>query len=447
MSSTAIRAEGIGKRYRIGAAAVRHHTLRSAIAYAAGAPLRNLRRLRQLGRLPASNATDVVWALRDVSFRLPQGEVLGVLGRNGAGKSTLLKILSRVTEPTTGCADVQGRVGSLLEVGTGFHPELTGRDNVYLNGSILGMDRKYIDRRFDEIVEFAEIGRLLDTPVKHYSSGMYLRLAFAVAAHLEPEILMVDEVLAVGDVAFQRKCLGRMDAVVRDGRTILFVSHNMDAVQRLCSQCILIEGGRLAAHGPAAEIVGRYLASGNSDAPPLHWIDLSRAARSGTGGARLAGAWYSGLDRAWAHCPHPLGPVEIRLSVTSLGMQQIGGIAVWIADRHGAKLVVGHTGALRRLLALDAGQHEVRTRIRQLYLNPGSYWLGLCLVDHRGDVLDQVDAAFPLEVVGSRAQAFGMRRLPDGVIPCEFELLEPGGGSDHYRRLEAGLNVVEDWAG
>jgi lipopolysaccharide transport system ATP-binding protein len=220
MSEIAIRVEKLSKRYQIGVAQQRHDTLRDAL----GA---NLARLRPTRRAPrAARHADEFWALRDVSFEVKRGEVVGIIGRNGAGKSTLLKILSRITEPTSGQAQIHGRVGSLLEVGTGFHPELTGRENIYLNGAILGMRRFEIERKFDEIVAFAEIERFLDTPVKRYSSGMYVRLAFAVAAHLEPEILLVDEVLAVGDAAFQKKCLGKMGDVAKEGRTVLFVSHS-----------------------------------------------------------------------------------------------------------------------------------------------------------------------------------------------------------------------------
>jgi lipopolysaccharide transport system ATP-binding protein len=218
-----------------------------------------------------------VWALRDVSFAVAHGEVLGIIGRNGAGKSTLLKVLARITEPTAGRAEVYGRVGALLEVGTGFHPELTGRDNVFLNGSILGMDRAYIARRFDEIVAFAGVERFIDTPVKRYSSGMYLRLAFAVAAHLEPEILIVDEVLAVGDASFQKKCLGKMEDVAHEGRTVLFVSHDMGAVTRLCGRTLLLDEGRVLAHGPTAEVVQRYLHSGLGTTAERVWPDPERA--------------------------------------------------------------------------------------------------------------------------------------------------------------------------
>jgi lipopolysaccharide transport system ATP-binding protein len=255
MSNVAVRVENLGKRYRLGGPTEAYITLRDVLASVVHLPRRALRN----GRV--RNTTEDFWALRDVSFDVEWGEVLGIIGRNGAGKSTLLKLLSRVTRPTAGRAEINGRVGALLEVGTGFHPELTGRENVYLNGAILGMTKLEIDRKFDAIVDFAEIERFLDTPVKRYSSGMHMRLAFSIAAHLEPEILIVDEVLAVGDTAFQKKCLGKMDHVAHEGRTVLFVSHNMPTVLSLCERALLLHSGRLVDQGRPAEIVPRYLAS------------------------------------------------------------------------------------------------------------------------------------------------------------------------------------------
>lgn len=277
MSNLAVKVENLGKSYRIGQAVERHGSVRDALMHAARAPLRNLGRLRGQGRNEVAES-DIVWALRDVSFEVRHGEAVGIIGRNGAGKSTLLKILSRITPPTRGRAVVWGRVGSLLEVGTGFHPELTGRDNVYLNGSILGMERVQIDRKFDEIVAFSGVERYLDTPVKRYSSGMYLRLAFAVAAHLDPEVLIVDEVLAVGDAEFQKKCLGKMGEVAKEGRTVLFVSHHMGAVRSLCDSVVLLQGGRSIAHGEPGEIISQYLdVSAETEAPELVWDELSTA--------------------------------------------------------------------------------------------------------------------------------------------------------------------------
>ena len=255
MNNVAVSVHGLGKRYKIGAAGVAGRTLREGITSAASAPVRRL-----LNPGSSTGVTETFWALRDVSFDIPEGQAVGVIGRNGAGKSTLLKVLSRITNPTEGHVHISGRVGSLLEVGTGFHSELTGRENIYMNGAILGMPRAEIRRKFDEIVEFSEISQFLDTPVKRYSSGMYVRLAFAVAAHLEPEILVVDEVLAVGDLGFQRKCLGKMQDVAGEGRTVIFVSHNIGAVLELCSRAILLDKGRIEYDGPTATVVNRYLA-------------------------------------------------------------------------------------------------------------------------------------------------------------------------------------------
>lgn len=281
MSDFAIRAEGLGKKYQIGRQSARHDSLRDALTSAITAPLRNLRDIRRIGS--ATEDADTFWAFRDVSFELSHGEVLGVIGRNGAGKSTLLKVLSRITEPSSGRAVVRGRVGSLLEVGTGFHPDLTGRENLFLNGAILGMDRAYVERRFDEIVEFAGVAKFIDTPVKRYSSGMYLRLAFAVAAHLEPDVLIVDEVLAVGDAQFQKKCLGKMSSVSKEGRTVLFVSHNLTAVRTLCTRAILLRQGRVVADGTAAETVGRYLADVRDDLRERVFEDRAAAPQNGAG--------------------------------------------------------------------------------------------------------------------------------------------------------------------
>jgi lipopolysaccharide transport system ATP-binding protein len=267
VTACAIRAERLGKRYRIGQREA-YRSLRDTLSRTLSAPWRRLR----AGALPDTT----IWALRDVSIEVPQGEVLGIIGHNGAGKSTLLKILSRITEPTEGRAEVRGRVGSLLEVGTGFHPELTGRENIFLNGAILGMRRAEINRRFDEMVAFAEVERFIDTPVKRYSSGMYLRLAFAVAAHLEPEILLVDEVLAVGDAAFQKKCLGRMGEVAREGRTVLFVSHNLPSIENLCQRVIVIDGGRVAMQGDPATCIAAYLGARTA---PQAAVDLRRVPR------------------------------------------------------------------------------------------------------------------------------------------------------------------------
>jgi lipopolysaccharide transport system ATP-binding protein len=268
----AVRVDHLSKRYKIGAAQTRfrYGMLRDVLVDVAMTPVRIVRSM-QGKSMRGTDATSFIWALNDVSFDVEEGKVLGIVGRNGAGKSTLLKILSRVTEPTRGTVTVRGRVGSLLEVGTGFHPELTGRENIYLNGAVLGMRRNEIDRKFDEIVDFSEVGPFIDTPVKRYSSGMYLRLAFAVAAHLEPEILVVDEVLAVGDAEFQKKCLGKMGDVAQQGRTVLFVSHNMSAILRLTQEAIVLKKGQLVKRGPTQEAVDFYLSSGQAESGERIW--------------------------------------------------------------------------------------------------------------------------------------------------------------------------------
>ncbi len=257
-----IKVEGLGKRFFIGGVQTKFRTARDAISDAFIAPFKRAAALLRGHATGAAELNETMWAFRGISFSVNQGEVVGLVGKNGAGKTTMLKVLSRITEPTEGSIEIRGRVGSLLEVGTGFHPELTGRENVYLNGAILGMRKTEIEARFDEIIEFAEIGKFIDTPVKHYSSGMYVRLAFAVAAHLEPEILIVDEVLSVGDAAFQRKCLGKMGDVANSGRTVLFVSHNMAAVTQLCTRALLLEDGSVAMDGKPYEVVAAYLARG-----------------------------------------------------------------------------------------------------------------------------------------------------------------------------------------
>jgi lipopolysaccharide transport system ATP-binding protein len=284
MSKIAIEVAGLGKEYHIGGPQKKYHRLTDQLADMASAPFRRAGRLLRGQAGGAAELDEQIWAIRDISFQIRTGEVVGIIGRNGAGKSTLLKILSGITDPTRGYADLYGRIGSLLEVGTGFHPELTGRENIFLYGAILGMRRHEIERKLDEIVAFAEIDKFLDTPVKHYSSGMYVRLAFSVAAHLEPEILLVDEVLAVGDMAFQRKCLGKMDDVAQAGRTVVFVSHNMGLLQQLCERGIYLQDGTVHTDGTIADAVDAYLQTLDQ----ANGLELSkRKDRKGQGKIRL----------------------------------------------------------------------------------------------------------------------------------------------------------------
>ena len=279
MSDIAIRAEKLGKRYRVGQF-VGYQTLRESLVNAFSAPFRYLRSTTAgSGTEPRNPDSEYIWALKDVSFEVKQGEAVGVIGRNGSGKTTLLKVLCRITEPTEGYAEIRGRVGSLLEVGTGFHPELTGRENIYLNGAVLGMKKKEIERKFDEIVEFAgeEVAKFIDTPLKRYSSGMQVRLAFSVAAQLEPEILLVDEVLAVGDYEFQKRCLGKMGEVTRGGRTVLFVSHNMASIINLCPRAILLDSGKVVMDGHSPDVVQHYIATARKTGSEVVWPDPATA--------------------------------------------------------------------------------------------------------------------------------------------------------------------------
>lgn len=335
MSAVVIRCEGIGKRYRLGQRQ-RYRALRDTLTDALRAPFRLLRPAFRLKPAGDSRGPEYLWALKDVSVEIRHGEVLGIIGRNGAGKSTLLKILSRITAPSAGRAEIHGRTGALLEVGTGFHPELTGRENIFLNGAILGMSRHEIERRFDEIVDFSECSRFLDTPVKHYSSGMYMRLAFAVAAHLETEILFVDEVLAVGDAAFQKKCLGKMSDAARQGRTVLFVSHNLLAVDSLCSRAICLHEGKIVVEGPPRQVTSRYL---------KEWIQTSTEVIH----EDMASAPGNEMIRLHRACVHPLNgspanqitvrtPFVVELEYWKLGEKDSLDLGARVYNEHGTLL-------------------------------------------------------------------------------------------------------------
>lgn len=420
MGNVAIRVEGLSKRYDIGAVQRRHDTVRDLIADKISNLIRRSERV-----CPAEKA---IWALKDISFEVKEGEVVGLVGSNGAGKSTLLKILSRITEPMQGWAQIHGRVGSLLEVGTGFHPELSGRENIYLNGAILGMKRTEIASKFDEIVGFAETEKFLDTPVKHYSSGMYLRLAFAVAAHLDPQILLVDEVLAVGDVKFQKKCLGKMQDISKGkGRTILFVSHNMDAVRRLCGRCLLLSQGRLLANDNTTKVLDTYLNDAAVKSAPKKWIDISQLSRTGTGEARFVAAQYSSLCESKAFKLYSDGPVEFLLVIDSDTAMSVGSIAVTFYSLSGVKLVNADSLTIGEVLNLSEGRNVIKFRIDKLYLNPGPYVIGLwianpILANRTGGEFDQVQCAFEVEVMESKRELPGKKPDADGLVTCRFEL-------------------------
>jgi homopolymeric O-antigen transport system ATP-binding protein len=385
-----IRVEGIGKQYRIGKRQAPYKTLREAIVSAAQAPLR----LFERNGKPENRA---IWALKDVSFDVTPGEVVGVIGSNGAGKSTLLKILSRITEPTAGRVDLYGRVGSLLEVGTGFHPELSGRENIYLNGAILGMKRGEIDRKFDEIVTFAEVESFIDTPVKRYSSGMYMRLAFAVAAHLEPEILLVDEVLAVGDAVFQKKCLGKMRDVGRQGRTVLFVSHNMDAVLNLCERVIVIANGQVQYAGPTCEGVNSYrqitsdLCEGEVNLtfhPSRHpdSLPLLKTIRLLDESGNPKGRFVTGEKMMIEFTFDPIIP---------LARPQFG---VGVEDSLGSRIFAVATYLADSQLPPLEEPCKVICHIEELILAPGRYVLSLSAGDHYNTLMDRLDCAVAFEV-------------------------------------------------
>jgi len=373
-----------------------------------------------------STPPECFWALKDVNLDINQGEVIGIVGPNGAGKSTLLKILARITPPTSGRVRYRGRVGSLLEIGTGFHRELTGRENVFLNGSILGMPREEVAAKLDEIVAFAEVNKFLDTPVKFYSSGMYVRLAFAVAAHLDTDILLVDEVLAVGDVRFQQKCLGKMESAARaDGRTVLFVSHNMNAVQRLCSRGAFLQEGRVKNQGSAADIVKAYLSTcGSETATSSEWIDVTNALRFGTGQVQFRSVRYRSDLEAAGFQAYPQGQIEFTMLLESKATKALGSIAVTFYTLDGTKLVNADTISLGQVVEVGPGLDEVQLTIKQLYLNPGVYRIGLYLADPLGLVLDHIQSAFEINVADLESDRLGQIPVQHGSVFCDFEVVK-----------------------
>ena len=381
MSAAAIAVEGLGKRFRLGERE-RYVALRDLLARALAAPFR--RRAAAAAARGDGDGDGHIWALRDVSFDVREGETIGIIGRNGAGKSTLLKILARITRPTAGRAAVRGRVGSLLEVGTGFHPELTGRENVYFSGAILGMKKREIDGKFDEIVAFSGVEKFLDTPLKHYSSGMQLRLAFSVAAHLEPEVLLVDEVLAVGDIEFQRKCLGKMEEVTRGGRTVLFVSHNMGAVRRLCTRGVWLDGGALRLAATAGECIDAYSASVDAAAEAGAGVyDLgARTDRGGSGDARIASIRLldsEGRPRSAVEFGEPF-TLEFKLTIVRTTPSCFVGLTILGAD--GTALLGSHHSDSAEVRTLAAGtEHTLRCFVSPNLLRPGRYALQVGVLD------------------------------------------------------------------
>ena len=402
MSDTVIRVEGLSKKYIIGRQRNGSDGLRHVLQDKLTAPFRWFRNPQSAIRNPQS---EVFWALKDVWFEVTQGEVVGIIGRNGAGKSTLLKILSRITEPTTGRVRIRGRVASLLEVGTGFHPELTGRENVFLNGAILGMTREEIKRKFDEIVAFAEVEKFLDTPVKRYSSGMYVRLAFAVAAHLEPEILIVDEVLAVGDAQFQKKCLGKMGEVSKDGRTVLFVSHNMGAISALCSRVVWLELGGVAASGDVRQVVGTYLSNGAKQS--LCWQPEKQSTQEFT---------YHSV-RVVVDGSHTDGtsvPADSSFAILfDYSVNQIlapGRLAFLLTNQEGATVLSSANTDETRTLnqSWDKGRRVLRCEIPGHLLAPGRYYLTISEPTEKGfDLIHENILSFIISDLNSLAARDG----------------------------------------
>jgi len=416
MTEPIIRIEGLGKKYllRHQAGGQKYRALRDTLTDGA----RTLGRLFRGIRPRSTSTTEEFWALQDVSFEVAEGEVVGIIGRNGAGKSTLLKILSRITEPTRGRVVLNGRVASLLEVGTGFHPELTGRENVYLNGSILGMSRAEITRKFDEIVAFAEVEQFLDTPVKRYSSGMYVRLAFAVAAHLEPEILIIDEVLAVGDAQFQRKCLAKMGEVAKGGRTVLFVSHDMTTIQRLCSRGVLLNQGKVAFVGETEKCVAEYLQSSSS----LRNTQLDHIPTN-MGDFRFANITITDLAGQPLVAIRLIQPfqIHIRFSAEQRYKQLIVGIGIHAINDF--VLFATHTNDAGRLDEVEPGIWEVAVNIAPNFLRDGNYYISLGAISC-GELIARVPRASELsvEAILDDSTKYYDRRIGALFIPMEWSL-------------------------
>lgn len=412
MSDSIIKVERLRKKYRIGTREQQPTSLAQSVMSLLSSPFRYL---QEMNRPPTEAET--LWAIQDISFEVKRGEVLGIIGRNGAGKSTLLKVLSRITEPTEGRAVINGRVGSLLEVGTGFHPELTGRENIYLNGAILGMKKAEIDRKFDEMVAFAEVEKFLDTPVKRYSSGMYVRLAFAVAAHLEPEVLIVDEVLAVGDSAFQRKCLGKMEDLSSHGRTILFVSHSMPTIQALCQRVLLLEKGRIIREGDPAEVIGYYLK--NDTMPSEASLDLSVHANRTTPRETAVFKNIRLCDEAGN--PTTLfqmgDTVEFEIEL-DMGNQKLSDPIIAIeVEKRGVSVCHLATHYMVNEPFDVSGKCVVRCKWQMPLLSPGIYSINRIVIKtySNADRIDCVERILPFEIVGRDIYKTG-KITPDGML-------------------------------
>jgi lipopolysaccharide transport system ATP-binding protein len=409
-NDVAIKVDHISKRYRIGLKQQMNDSVGLAIINTIKSPIENFRKYRALYKFNENDSEDVIWALKEVSFELRKGEILGVIGHNGSGKSTLLKILSRVTVPTAGRAEIRGRVSSLLEVGTGFHPELTGRENIYLNAIILGMSKREVDKKFDEIVDFSEVDQFIDTPVKRYSSGMKVRLAFAVSAHLDPEILIIDEVLAVGDTAFQKKCLGKMGNVASAGKTVLFVSHNMAAIQSLCDRGIILNKGRLIEDLPIGQAIEKYITT--AEERSRQYTLAERPDRSGGDLFRFTEIDF--LDPE-SHAPINLliagQPMlmRIRYECTAPAMLKEVNLSIGFLLAPGAPLFTCRSDVVGKTFNIESGEGELFCEIPQCPLLAGRYSFNL-LADRPGQLLDRIGEAGFIDV--EMGDFYGTGKLP-----------------------------------
>ncbi|MBI4633956.1 MAG: ABC transporter ATP-binding protein [Deltaproteobacteria bacterium] len=411
MNDPAMRVENLGKRYRIGSVNERNKTFREAVTDKITAPWRSMKNVFRKQADTGEERSDHIWALKDVSFEVKHGEVVGIIGRNGAGKSTLLKILSRITEPTEGRVVMRGRVGSLLEVGTGFHSELTGEENIYLSGTILGMRSNEVSRKFDEIVAFAEVEKFIYTPVKHYSSGMYMRLAFAVAAHLEPEILVVDEVLSVGDAQFQKKCLGKMELVGREGRTVLFVSHNMSAIISLCQRGMLLENGRLEAMGDMHKVVTRYLSSGTA----LN----GNFTRQGNSGGKKLEIKQASIEKNGKICTLYYNSESMVVRITYAVLTRLTGAQIAIELLTESQECLFSTTNLDgdyEKRELDPGSYVAECPIDLQMFRQGTYYIRVTSSIPNREMLDTVDDLLVFEVYDDSSPLLKLGQNRHGII-------------------------------
>lgn len=411
MASAMVQVENLGKRYRIGITNAEPRRGWRAVTGALQAPFDYLRE-----SLRAATDAETIWAIKDISFEVKQGEVLGIIGRNGAGKSTLLKILSRITDPTEGRAVLRGRIASLLEVGTGFHPDLTGRENIYMKGTILGMKKREIDRKLEEIIEFSEIGRFLDTPVKRYSSGMGVRLGFAVAAHLEPEILIVDEVLAVGDLAFQRKCLNKMENVAGQGRTVLFVSHTMPSIQALCQRVVLLEGGRITREGPPSVIVNHY--EDQQSAPGAGRVDLRNHPNRITTGAHFQSLVLRNVNGKESDRFRLGEKITFELVLDIANVNMTDPFIVISIQRHGQAICYLTTHFMHKEIVTVDGRFMARCTWDPGWLAPGNYLIHRLSFKKRsgGERLDQIENVASFEIFPTDVYGTGKVDFLDGMI-------------------------------